>query len=246
MVSKSIVSTKLFIPPVRPRYLARERLIEGLNVGLDRKLILVTAPAGYGKTTLMSIWSAQSSNPVTWLSLDERDNDEDRFLTHLVASFQMLENGSDIGKSTLSLRQSPQPPPVQTILTVLINELVRFGDEFVLILDDYHEIDNQEIHDLITTFIKYLPPNAHIIVTSRAVPPLPLAVYRVRNELLELTAGDLKFNEDETEEFLREVMELELPDEELKELSASSEGWAASLQLAALSLRGMEPGKQIS
>lgn len=150
MASTTLVATKLFVPQVRPNRVARTRLIDLLNEGVSRRITVITAPAGYGKTTLLSEWVVQSALPVAWISLDEADNDEDRLLTYLVAALQAITSGAGMGEIALAMRQSPQPLPLQAVLTTSINEIEEFGEEFALVFDDYQAIEVQEIHDLIT------------------------------------------------------------------------------------------------
>jgi LuxR family maltose regulon positive regulatory protein len=245
MVSTSVVATKLFIPQVRPRRVARSRLVDSLNEGVSRKLTVVTAPAGYGKTTLLSEWANQSHIPVAWISLDGADNDEDRLVTYFVAAIQAVSEGSGMGEIVLAMRQSPQPLPLQTVIAAMINEMADYGQEFALVFDDYHAIDAQPVHELVDTILNYLPANVHLVIASRSIPPLPLARLRVRDELTELTTRDLKFATGEVETFLTDVMGLTLSNEDLRELDSRTEGWIASLQLAALSLKGRKDPSQV-
>jgi len=244
-----LLKTKLYIPPVRPELVSRPRLIERLNVGVNRKLTLVSAPAGFGKTTLLSHWisdfgpDAQSAieysairNRVAWLSLDEGDNDPARFLAYFIAALQMVEE--NIGQGTLSALQSPQPPPMEAILTSLINEMATIPKGFTLVLDDYHLIEAQPIHDALTFLLDRLPPPMHLVIATRQDPLLPLAWLRVSGDMIEIRASDLRFTEEEATVFLNQTMGLGLTPDEVTALEARTEGWIAGLHLAALSLKG--------
>jgi LuxR family maltose regulon positive regulatory protein len=211
-----LLQTKLYIPPPRPELVPRPRLIERLNAGLHRKLTLISAPAGFGKTTLLGEWINQSPTPDTqsanfaWLSLDESDNDPTGFLVYLVAALQTLALSADatsgvegiearqervgnIGKGVLSALQSPQPPPTESVLTGLINEMAGIPDRIVLVLDDYHLIGAQLIHDTLAFLLQHMPPQVHLVIATREDPPLPLARLRARGQLTELRATDLRF-----------------------------------------------------
>jgi len=236
----SLLSTKLFIPQARQLHdlLPRPRLVERLQAGLSRRLTLVSAPAGFGKTTLVTEWIPHSPRCVCWYSLDEADNDLPRFLTYLIAALQMLK--ADFGRDALVALQAPQPPPIETLLTALVNEITQTLPEFALVLDDYHLIQLQAIHTAIAFLLNNLPPPLHLILTSRADPPLPLARLRVRGQLTELRAADLRFTLDEATTFFQQIKALPLPAAQIKELETRTEGWSAGLQLAALSLQGLD------
>ena len=229
-----LLATKLFIPPARSNRVPRPRLIDQLNIW--RPMALISAPAGFGKTTLLSDWIPQSQHCVTWLSLDEDDNDPIRFWVYVVASLQKLR--ADLGEDALALLQSAHPPHVTAILSTLINELSAFPENFSIVLDDYHLIKTQPIHEALTFLLNHLPPQMHVILTTRADPPLPIARLRARNQLTELRANDLRFTPDESAVFLNEVMELRLSVDDITSLEVRTEGWVAGLQLAALSIQG--------
>lgn len=231
-----ILATKLFIPPPRQKIVPRSRLIEQLNKGLDRKLTLISAPAGFGKTTLVSEWIASCERPVAWLSLGEGDNDPIRFQLYLIAALQTID--SRIGTAVLPLLQSSQPPPTESILTALINEISTSMDSSILILDDYHMIESKAIDNALTFLLEHLPPQIHLVITTREDPNLPLPRLRARNQLTELRVTDLRFNPSEATEFLNQVMGLGLSAEAIAALEARTEGWIAGLQLAALSMQG--------
>jgi LuxR family maltose regulon positive regulatory protein len=230
-----LLQTKLYIPPTRLELVPRPRLLERLNEGLRHKLTLVSAPAGFGKTTLVSEWLGQSNLPVAWLSLDEGDNDLARFFVYLIAALETVQ--TEIGVDVQMLLQSPQPPPLETTMTMLINHLAAVPVQFVVVLDDYHLIEQESIHQALTFLLDHLPSQMHLVIASRADPPLHLALLRTRNQLVELRAQELRFTLDETVMFLNQAMGLELLADDIAALEARTEGWIAGLQLAALSIR---------
>jgi LuxR family maltose regulon positive regulatory protein len=231
-----ILATKLYIPRLRPNVVSRPRLLELLNVGLHRKLTLIAAPAGFGKTTLVSEWVEGIERPTAWLSLDKGDNDPTRFLTYLVAALQTI--AANIGERVLGALQSPQPPPPEAMLTALLNEITTLPDHFVLVLDDYHVLDAKPVDQALNYLVEHLPPQMHLIIATREDPQLPLARLRARSHLTELRAADLRFTASEASEFLSRVMGLSLSAADIAALEDRTEGWIAGLQLAALSLQG--------
>ncbi len=240
-MSMPILATKLYIPPPRPKIVLRPRLIERLNEALHLKLTLISAPAGFGKTTLVSEWVAgcerlEPKVRAAWLSLDEGDNDPARFLAYLVAALQTI--AANIGTGVLGTLQAPQPPPIESILTVLLNEISALPDNFVLVLDDYHVIDAKPVDHALTFLVEHLPPQIHLVIATREDPDLPLARLRARSQLAELRAADLRFTAAEAANFLNPVMGLKLSAEDIAALENRTEGWIAGLQLAALSLQG--------
>jgi LuxR family maltose regulon positive regulatory protein len=235
-MSAQILATKLYIPLPRPKVVSRPRLIERLEEGLHRKLTLVSAPAGFGKTTLLSEWAAGCERRVAWLSLDEGDNDPRRFLAYLVAALQTL--AASVGKSVLGMLQLPQLPPTEAILTVLLNEVGATAENFILFLDDYHVIEAEPIDRILAFLVEHLPPQAHLVIATREDPQLPLARLRARGQLTELRVSDLRFTPSEAAEFLNQTMGLKLSAEAVTALEARTEGWVVGLQLAAVSLRG--------
>jgi len=235
-MASSILATKLYIPPPRTKIVLRPRLTEQLNEGLERKLTLISAPAGFGKTTLVSEWIAGCERPVVWFSLDEGDNDPSRFLTYLIAALQTIK--AEIGAGLLGALQSPQPPSIESILTALLNEITTVQDNFVLVLDDYHLMDSKPVDDAITFLLEYLPPQMHLVIATREDPHLPLARLRARGQLTELRAADLRFTPSDAGEFINQVMGLTLSTEEIAALEIRTEGWIACLQLAAISMQG--------
>jgi len=235
-----ILQTKLHIPPIRPELVSRPRLIERLNAGLPvgRKLTLVSGPAGFGKTTLVSEWVAGCGRPAAWLSLDKGDNDPTRFLAYLVAALQTI--AANTGEGVLGVLQSPQRPPSESILTALLNEIITIPDDFVLVLDDYHVIDARPVDNALTFLLEHLPPQMHVVIATREDPNIPLARYRAGSQLTELRVADLRFTPVEAAEFLNQVMGLDLSAEDVAALETRTEGWIAGLQLAAISMQGHE------
>ncbi len=234
----SILATKLYLPRLRPNVVSRPRLLERLNAGLHRKLTLIAAPAGFGKTTLVSEWVEGIDRPTAWLSLDEGENDPTRFLAYLVTALQTI--AATLGEGVLGVLQSSQPPPPEAILTALLNEITTLPDQFVLVLDDYHVIDAKPVDLALTFLVEHLPPQMHLVIATREDPLLPLARLRARGELTELRAADLRFTPSEAAEFLNSVMGLNLSPGNIAALEDRTEGWIAGLQLAALSMRGRE------
>jgi len=237
-MSVPLLLTKLYIPPPRPKVVLRPRLNERLNEGLlaSRKLTLISASAGFGKTTLVSEWVAGCGQPVAWLSLDEGDNDPTRFLTYLVAALQTI--APKIGVGVLFALQSPQPPPSEVILTTLLNEITTLPDHFILVLDDYHVIDSKPVDEDLTFLLEHLPPQMHLAIATREDLQMPLAWLRARGQLTELRAADLRFTPAEATDFLNQMMGLNLSPEDITALETRTEGWIAGLQLAAISMQG--------
>jgi len=235
---QSILVTKLYIPPPRPKVVHRTRLIEQINKGLHGKLTLISAPAGFGKTTLVSDWIAGCKRPAAWLSMDEGDNDSTRFLTHLVASLQTIV--ANMGERVLGVLQTPQTPPIESIMTALLNEITTAPENFTLVLDDYHVIDAEPVDNALTFLLDHLPSQMHLVITTREDPNLPLPRLRVRGQLTEIRVKDLRFNHSETAGFLNQVMGLNLSAKDIAALENRTEGWVAGLQLAALSMQGRE------
>jgi LuxR family maltose regulon positive regulatory protein len=231
-----IISTKLYIPTLRSKVVIRPRLIKQLNEGLHRRLTLISASAGFGKTTLVSEWVASCERPAAWMSLDEGDNDPSRFLTYLVAALQTI--AANIGEGVLAVLQSPQRLSTESILTTLLNEITTIPHNFVLVLDDYHIIDAKPVDDALTFLLEHLPPQMHLVITTREDPHLPLARLRARDQLTELRVKDLRFTSFEAAGFLNQMMGLNLSSENIALLETRTEGWIAGLQLAAISIQG--------
>lgn len=234
----AILTTKLYIPSPRPNRVRRKRLIERLNAGLDSKLTLISASAGFGKTTLVSDWLAGCARPVAWLSLDDGDNDPARFLTYVVRAMQTI--AANMGEALLDVLQSPQPPAPDALLTTLVNDIAGIADPFVLVLDDYHVIDSTAVDHVLSFLLDHLPPGMHLVMTTREDPQLPLARLRARGQVTELRAANLRFTPAEAAAFLNEAMGLSLSPHDITTLETRTEGWIAGLQLAALSLQGHE------
>jgi LuxR family maltose regulon positive regulatory protein len=216
----------------------RPRLTERLNAGLHRKLTLISAPAGFGKTTLLSAWVASCDRRVAWLSLDAGDSDPVHFLTYLVAALRRI--APNIGESVLGLLQASPLPPPEAILTALLNEITTIPDHIVLVLDDYHVIEAQAVASTLRFLVERLPPQMHLVIATREDPPLPLPRLRGRGQLTELRVTDLRFTPAEAAAFLNQAMGLNLSAEDIAALEVRTEGWIAGLQLAALSLQGQK------
>ena len=235
-----LLETKLHVPRWRRSLVARPRLSERLSRGAESALTLVSAPAGFGKTTLLAEWLAAAladGRSVAWLSLDQRDNDPALFWTYLVAALNTGAPG--VGAGALSLLQPPQPPN-EAGLVALLNDLDAISNDVVLVLDDYHVIDARDVQDGMAFLLEHLPPQIHLVIASRADPPLPLARLRGRGELAEIRAADLRFTPGEAAAYLNEVMGLALTAADVAALEGRTEGWIAALQLAALSMQGRE------
>lgn len=237
-MSTPILATKLYIPPTRPQLVLRPRLIERMNEGLSsrHKLTLISAPAGFGKTTLVREWIVNCERPVAWLSLDEGDNENTRLLTYLIAALQTIV--PNIGAEALRMVQSTQLPPIESVLTILLNEIAAIPENIILVLDDYHVIEDKTVGNILTFLLEHLPPQMHLVITTREDPNLPLARLRARDQLTGLRATDLRFTDSEAAEFLNQVMGLSLSAEDIAALEARTEGWIAGLQLAAISMQG--------
>lgn len=243
-MSTPILTTKLYIPSPRLNEVFRPRLIKRLNDSLlqnqnsSNRLTLISAPAGFGKTTLISEWVVGCKQPVAWLSLDEADSDPSRFLAYLIAALQTIT--PEIGKEILGLIQTSQPLSMinEQLLASLINEIAAFPGFFILVLDDYHTIESEPIDQALIYLLDHLPPQIRLIIMTREDPSLPLARYRVRGQLTELRAADLRFTNDEACAFLNQIMNLNLSVENIAALESRTEGWIAGLQLAALSMQG--------
>jgi LuxR family maltose regulon positive regulatory protein len=231
----TLLATKLYIPPAPSRLVERPDLVARLNDGLTRRLVLISAPAGFGKTTLLSKWIAQCGIPVAWVSLDDGDSDVVRFLAYLVAALQKIEPG--VGEATLSAFQFPQPPAIDLALTPLVNDLSAVPTTFAIVLDDLHLIQSELVYQALGFLLDHLPPQAHLVIATRADPPLALSRLRGSGQLVELRATDLRFTQEEAPMFLNQVMGLELSSKDIAALETRTEGWVAGLQLAALSMR---------
>ena len=243
----NLLATKLFVPPARADLVPRPRLFDRVAHGIERKLTVIVAPAGFGKTTVLSTWHAwagKTAPPLAWVSLDAGDNDPVRFWAYVFAALDGAAPG--VVAPALALLQSPQPPPIDRILTNVVNTFAQqrpplaaspsTGD-VVLVLEDYHVITASVIHDALSQLLEYLPPQLHLVIVTRVDPPLPLARLRANGAVVELRASDLRFASDETAAFLNQHMGLALTSDNLSALETRTEGWVAGLQLAALALR---------
>jgi LuxR family transcriptional regulator, maltose regulon positive regulatory protein len=235
-----LVSSKLHPSRARPKLVARPRLVEILTRDTGHRLTLLSAPAGFGKTTLLNEWSRDQEcggRSVAWVTLDEGDNDPVRFLSYLVAALRR-SGGEGFGEGVLAALRSPEPPRMEAVLGALINELADLPAEVVVVLDDYHVIDSEGVHRIVSFLLERLPEGAHLVVSSRIDPPLPLARLRARGQMTELHAGDLRFTPEQAAAFLNDVMGLDLSEGDIAALEGVTEGWIAALQLAALSMKG--------
>jgi len=232
----ALLLTKFHVPPVRPALVPRPRLIERMNAGVYHRLTLISAPAGSGKTTLVAAWLSGAQRPYAWLSVDESDNDPVRFFTYFTAALQRVDPG--IGQAARAMLQSPEPPPPESFLTSLVNDIATTSSPFILVLDDYHLIQMLPIHQQLAFLLDHAPPQMHLVIVTREDPLLPLSRLRARGQMSELRQADLKFTEEEAADFLQRVMQLSLSSADVSTLHRHTEGWIAGLQLAALSLRG--------
>jgi LuxR family maltose regulon positive regulatory protein len=237
-VSTPLLKTKLFIPPSRPNLVLRPRLTERLEAALrlHHCLTLVSAKAGAGKTTLVSEWLHQQERPVAWVSLDTNDNDPRRFFSYLVAALHTLD--VEIGQVVLSQLETVQLPQPEALIVELINDVASSSIPFILVLDDYHLIQNDWIHQAVGYLAEHLPHEVHLVLLTRVDPPLPLARLRGRGQVTEIRDHDLRFTPGETDQFLNQVMELEMSAKAVSTLEGRTEGWIVGLQMAAISLQG--------
>ena len=245
-IAPPLLKTKLHIPHRRPDMVPRSLLIKQLNERIRRKLTLIAAPAGYGKTTLASEWihslrsetaEAASNSRITWLSLEEADSEPIRFLSYVIAALQQVV--ADIGVGALSLFEMAQSPPISTVLNELINDIAGLDFYIMLVLDDYHVISHPEIHEALLYLVEHQPHQMHLVITSREDPPLPLSRLRARGEMAEIRMHDLRFTLDETTQFFSHAMKLDLESEVISALEARTEGWIAGLQLAGIVLENL-------
>ncbi len=236
-----LLQSKLYAPRPRPSLVHRPRLSERLSRGVESKLTLVSAPAGFGKSTLLAEWLASvpaDGRSTAWLSLDQGDNEPASFWTYLIAALQTVR--PRIGVSALAMLQTPQPPSIEAGLADLLNELSALPDDIVLVLDDYHAIEAHDIGAGMAYLLEHLPHQVHLVIATRADPVLPLGRLRGRGELVEIRAADLRFTPDEAAAYLNGMMGLDLAAPDIAALEARTEGWIAALQLAALSMQGRE------
>ena len=234
-MNNSLLATKLHIPRLRQNAVSRPRLLHRLNEGSQSKLILLSAAAGFGKTSLLSEWVSFHEKSVAWISLDPEDSELSQFLLYVISALQTVSAGT--GATISTLLQSPQPPPPESLLTALVNEIDSIHQDFFLILDDYHLVDSKQIDEALNFLIQRMSPQMHLVISSREDPLLPLAKLRARGELTELRDADLRFTPDEASSFLNGAMTLSLSPSDIASLETRTEGWIAGLQLAALSVR---------
>jgi len=238
-VRDTILQTKLQAPPLRPSLVRRPGLTARLDSGLDGRLTLVCAPAGYGKTTLVAEWLVAGEHRVAWLSLDENDNDPRRFLGYLLAALRQVQ--AEFGQAAKGMLQSPQPPPDEVVLTALVNELAAVPRRTILVLDDFHVIHTPSINQQLSFLLDHQPPQMHLVVITREDPfGLPLSRLRARGQMVEIRQEDLRFSLGECADFLNQVMALNLSPPDIAALERRTEGWIAGLQLAAVSMQGRD------
>ncbi len=230
-----LLRTKFFVPQAHPELVPRLRLLDRLDGGLRCRLILISAAAGFGKTTLLSTWIAQRDVAAAWVSLDDHDDDPARFWAYAIAALQTVWPG--VGAGAAEILQAPQPPAIEGVLTELLNDVAGQEGHAVLVLDDYHAIQETAIHQGVAFLVEHAPPQLLLILASRTDPPLPLPLLRARRQLLEVKAEDLRFTDSEVDAFFNTVMGLALASEDVAALETLTEGWAAGLQLAALSIQ---------
>jgi LuxR family maltose regulon positive regulatory protein len=241
IIASPLLETKLYVPRLRRGLVARPRLSERLSRGVESTLTLISAPAGFGKSTLLAEWLASApsgARSTAWLSLDPADNQPQVFWSYLIRAVRTAI--PDAGATPLALLRESSPPPIETILATLLNELGTFRADLVLVLDDFHVVDAHEVQDGMAYLLEHLPPQVHVVIATRADPALPLARLRGRGELVEIRAADLRFTPDEAAAYLNDFMGLDLAARDIEALEARTEGWIAALQLAALSIRGRD------
>ncbi len=238
-MSNTLLATKLYIPQSRPNLVTRHRLSLKLDEVMHpgQRLLLVSAPAGYGKTTLIAKWLHDHPQPTaaTWISLDEGDNDHTRFLTYLIAALRTIQPGA--GETALVMLQSPQLPALEVALISLLNDIAAFPGSCLIVLDDYHVIKAQPVHDAVSFLVEHLPPQIHLVIATRADPPLPLARLRARGQLTEIRLEDLRFTSEETLVLLNQAMGLDISAGDIAALQSRTEGWIAGLHMAAITMR---------
>ena len=241
-MKEPLLKTKLYIPPPKPKDIQRPLLINKLNEGLDLKLSLISAPAGFGKTTLVSSWAAVCNRPVAWLSLNEMDNNPINFLIYLIAATQTIDK--KFGEQVLPRLRSPQPSSLESLVVTIVNEFSSLKDNFILVLDDYHIIDAKPVDRVLSYLLSNMPSQLHLVICTREDPNLPLARLRAQRQLTELRAEDLRFTQREAAEFLKETMGLNIVPEDISALESRTEGWIAGIQLAAISMKGYQDSTQ--
>ena len=225
ILPQALVTTKVRAPRTRPNLVTRPRLREAIARNEVCPLTLLSAPAGFGKTTLLAEWSEDRSDgggPVAWLSLEESDSDPARFLTYLVGALREVEEG--IGEGVLASLRSPGMPPIEALMGGLVNDLAEVAHEITVVLDDYHLIDSERVHEAVSFLLEHLPENVRLVVSGRTDPPLPLTRLRARGQMTEIRAADLRFTPHEAAAFLNEVMGLSLSEVDVAALEEVTEG----------------------
>ena len=241
-MESALLQTKLNPPPIRQPLVHRPQLIDNLNLGLQKQLTLISAPAGFGKSTLASSWLTGQTNGA-WLALDAGDNEPRVFWQYVVAAIQSVLG--DFGQEAAAYLQSQQVADLQPVLVNLINELSVHSGPLTLVLEDYHLIDSREVHDSLSFFLEHKPPTTHLMLLTRVDPPLALGRLRANDDLCEIRSADLQFSLNESADFFGRVMNLELTPEMIASLNDRTEGWVAGLQMAGLSLQGLESSEQV-
>ncbi len=227
-----LIKTKLQIPPVKSRLIRRDRLIDRLEAGKNRKVFLVMGLAGSGKTSLVRQWIAQLETPVAWYSLDKTDNEQDTFLRYLAEAMSSLHD--TLASALEPCREGQQGLSAGQVLPLLIRTLSSLEDDYYLVLDDYHMVTSPEVHDCVSYLFHHMPHNMHVVIATRHAIPFPLSRYRVRNDLVEISSVDLTFTETETKEFFEETFGIELTTGQAQSLTDRMEGWVGGLQLMGL------------
>lgn len=241
-MEEQLLKTKLFIPSPKPKDIVRSQLINKLNAGVDRTLSLVIAPAGFGKTKLVSSWATVCNQPVAWLSINEMDNDPFTFLIYLIAAVQTIDR--NFGKKILPMLRSPQPPSIETIMVAIVNEFSSLDENIVLVLDDYHIIDSKPVDRAMSYLLSNMPSQLHLMICTREDPNLPISRLRAKRQLTELRSKDLRFSNTEISEFFNKTMGLTISPDDISALEARTEGWIAGIQLAAISMKDQEDSSQ--
>src|SRR3990170_2574015 len=234
MALEPVLTTKLYFPPQRPNLLPRPRLTAELSKGLGRSLTLISAPAGFGKTTLVSDWLRALDRPATWLSLDEGDNDPVRFFTYLIAALQKID--PEVGKDLSAALRAIPPPPLEALLSGLIGEIDAVSQPFILVLDDFHTVTMPKVQDAIAFLLEHRPSRLHLVIITRTDPSFPLSRMRAQGDLTELRAADLCFTPEEAASFLNDISGLRFTPQQIRDLDTRTEGWIAGLQLVTLSM----------
>jgi LuxR family maltose regulon positive regulatory protein len=233
-----LLASKFYFPPHRPELIPRPELLENLDAGLRGKLTLVSAPAGFGKTTAVSEWLRYCGLPAAWLSVDKKDNDLSRFLIYLIAALQHID--TEIGVDVRAALEETLSPRFDILLTMLISEIEKLPDKSIIVLDDYHLINSKQVHDAINFLIEFLPPVIHLVISGRTDPPLPISRLRVRGDVNEVRTPQLRFTKAEMATYLNDFLGFDLSSDGIDALETRTEGWIASLKLAALSMQGRD------